>query len=89
MDMEANNSNRRMFLKKVGYAAPAVIALGALSTSANASAVASSVIYSGTNGKQIVVTPGTGSATVSNNGNTVVIPASDSNLGDFADFLNN
>ena len=86
--MEANNSNRRKFLKKLVYVAPAVIALGALSPSANASVVASSVIYNGTNGQQIVVTPGTGSATVSNNGNTVIIPASDSNLGDFTDFLN-
>lgn len=78
-------SDRREFLKRAAYAAPALVALGALSTPAKAQ---SSAIFTGSNGNQFSTTPtGTGTA-VTQDGETIVIPSTDSNLGDFADWLN-
>lgn len=79
------HSNRREFLKKAAYVAPAMIALGALSTPAKAQ---SSAIFTGSNGNQFTSQPNGTGTTVTQDGNTIVIPSTDDNLGDFADWLN-
>ena len=83
--MENANLQRRSFLKKAVYIAPAVVAIGTLTTPASASTTGSRIWTGTVNGKPSPITVITTPTTVKVN--NVVIPKSGSRLSRFANFF--
>ena len=83
--MEHTNFQRRSFLKKAVYIAPAVVAIGTLTTPASALTTGSRIWTGTVNGKPSPITVTTTPTAVKIN--NVVIPKTGSRLSRFASFI--